>query len=365
MKTIIKILIILYSILLISCEGIVNDGGTIPIDPPPTPGHIEQKLSLLGDKIAFFSEYDQGILKILNLKNGKIKNIIIQDKLPTNMYLLGIGTIFWSPYDNNKLLIYAATSTDTVGDGKRYHYGEHLFFLNLENSELQIITPKVLGSIGAAEMSVHSWLPESNKDMDFIQISFSKSMYSSSKISGQFIYIPQKDSLMDYKVKDIYAFTRKETSFDPWMFFSFSLDYRNNYERIYSIDQYSLDYHSAYYPIQRYKCKFDRQHLLTKASWSPNGKYLALSVRNIENGPYYAIWLIDIEKFLNNIHYILHPKQITLNNNKSMRLFGDIWAEFITDSTMAVTILKKDDDFAYLWEITIDGKIVRQLTFEP
>ncbi|MFH1050700.1 MAG: hypothetical protein V1779_07190 [bacterium] len=61
----------------------------------------------------------------------------------------------------------------------------------------------------------------------------------------------------------------------------------------------------------------------------------------------------------------VHVKKINLRNEFCMYAFAGAWPEFISENTLAVSMHVDGDEMSALWEITIDGKIVRQLTFEP
>lgn len=111
--------------------------------------------------------------------------------------------------------------------------------------------------------------------------------------------------------------------------------------------------------------------LIHFASWSPDSKKLALSVEIKEamsvawnDLRYNEIWVIDVERYMQeNSEFV--PKTI-INLRKLYCMYSSqTWAEFITDSTLAVSMYKTSDNFSYLYEITTDGRMVRQLTFSP
>ena len=79
-------------------------------------------------------------------------------------------------------------------------------------------------------------------------------------------------------------------------------------------------------------------------------------------------FLSTIEKTINNpLSKTKNPKKpismINFQHSFCTYSFWGIWPEFITDSTIAVSMHKDGAEYSQLYEITIDGNMVRQLTF--
>ena len=311
----------------------------INLSTPPEP-HMEQSLSSNGDKLAFLLGFNPSILEILDLKTGLKYAVDIENRLPSNIKLLGIGKSIWCPYDNNRLLIHISTRTDTVGDGKKYVYGQNLYILSLDGSEFIRITPKKFGKAGSSSgFGIGAWLIESSISEDYILIDS--------------IFIPQKEIFLPNKSK--------------WRFISISKDNKNylTCEWVGVVNGRSV----WRYRINDDILKFSEvPELINYVSWSPDSKKFALTITPgdsiiNDSSRFREIWFIDVEKFMNEKPDTV-PVQI-INIRKKFCMYGGIWAEFLTNSTLAVSMCGPHDNFSYLWEITTDGKKVRQLTFEP
>ena len=98
---------------------------------------------------------------------------------------------------------------------------------------------------------------------------------------------------------------------------------------------------------------YDIEH----ASFSPDGKLVAVS-GIINDTTYDQVFIYDVGT---------HSLVKTINFQKSFCMYNlwGVYAEFITDSTLAVSMHKDSAESSPLWEITIDGRIVRQLTILP
>jgi hypothetical protein len=101
------------------------------------------------------------------------------------------------------------------------------------------------------------------------------------------------------------------------------------------------------------------------ASFSPDSKLLALSVDPIGDSSdgvlvFEQIWIFSADS--------ASPSNVQVINFQCLyctyNLLG-AYAVFLTDSTLAVSMYKDGSDTSALYEITLDGRIVRQLTYVP
>jgi hypothetical protein len=353
----IQILIIMVMIAMIGCEN-----ATVPIKkkeycPPPveiypgewktpSPYHAYQKVSLNGENLVF---RNQGNAYILNLKTKVIKFIDLQSKLPANVRLSSASLYFPCPYNSNRILIHAVTGTDLPDDSiKRYFYGQNLYIVSLDGSEFKRVTPSIFGQVGSpGNFRVDTWLPESTDGNDLILLSY---VYNGKGYYGN--YKPQTDELLEtqYQGSSLMAISKggkfkfvRTTA--GWLLYSL-----NDIEFHFNEEFQSLDY----------------------CSFSPSGKYIALSVtlypgQSEEERRYQEIWLINVEKFLKEKPDTLVPERIiNLRNDFCMyAMMASPCAEFISENALAVAMYKDGDDRAYLWKVSIKGELLEQLTFDP
>ncbi|TAL70276.1 MAG: hypothetical protein EPN82_03320 [Bacteroidetes bacterium] len=328
-------------------------------DPPgihePISVHIEQKLSSDGVKLAFLLD-EEVILEILNLKTGKIQKIDFYKKLPSNVRFIAYSDYDWCPYNGNRLLISAVTLTDTAGDGKKYVWGINLYVISLDGTELKKITPKECPKEGAQGIASLVWLHESTNERDLISGSF-YTIYSNHPLDYIYegIYIPQTNEFISPSPYKLLRRQAKDGSYYSHEYYQTSPSYKYNILINGQIINFAENNDSV---------------TVGYVSWSPDSKKLALSVGISENDSvpldnhrFSEIWIIDVEKYMIEKPLFI-PVQI-INLRKIFCMYGGMWAEFITDSTLAVSMGGPNADFLYIYEITTDGKMVRQLTFEP
>ncbi|OGU14895.1 MAG: hypothetical protein A2X61_11995 [Ignavibacteria bacterium GWB2_35_12] len=363
MKSIIILISILISVILIGCNNGIepNSDCNFPLDtgwqnpPNPIPFHGFQKLSTDGEKLSFI--LNESVLGILFLRTGKVIHINISDKLPQNMYCTAIYNAEWCPYNSNRLLISAVTYTDTVGDGKNWIWGVNLYIISLDGNEFNKITPLQFPKSGGDLFSNIIWLKESSTNNDFISGFFSstnKNYIGNKIIKG--IYVPQSD---EFILPNPYHALIRESK----------VGYHYSYDDYYT----PTEFPNKIYINDNEISIFEKEKILrlTYASWSPNSKLFALTIAHkrpdsidLNKQGFQEIWIFDYEKYLNEKPELIPYKKINLIEQFCMYGYG-IYAEFITDSTLVVSMGGPKADFFYLYEITTDGKLVRQLTFEP
>jgi hypothetical protein len=352
-----KIIILLLIIFVLSsCEHVTPPIKKVPYCPPPVeiyPGEWKmphpyqnyQRASYDGKNLIFRCN---GKAYLLNLKTGIVSYFDMQSKLPNNVRLSGVVEFFWCPYDNNRVLIHAVTSTDLPDDSiKRYYYGQNLYIVSIDGSEFKRVTPSIYGPAGIpGNFNVYSWLPKSEPGRDLIQITANVPGFNSINL----IYIPQTDEFSYAESGILLAISK-----DGKNYLSYGSYLPNSFAINGNIFQFNEEIMVDYY------------------SFSPCGKYLALSVWPNNQGPseeerrYNEIWLINVEKFLSKKPDIVTPDRI-INLRHDFCMYAMVaspCAEFISETELAVAMYKDGDDKAYLWKVGIDGKLLGQLTFEP
>jgi len=301
----------------------------------PSPYQAYQRASLNRDYLIL--KYDFKAY-LLNLKTGGQRYLDIQSLLPDNVILSSAGYFYWCPYDNNRVLIHAVTGTDTTGDGiTRYYYGQNLYIVTIDPFSVERVTPSIFGPAGGS-FYITSWLPGSVPARDLIQLSNE-------------IYIPQTDEFISTDIDLLMAISQDGKYY-------FSMIGRNAEAK-------------TVWVINGNEFVFNDEMGLNYSSFSPGGKYLALSVSppsaSWEERRFDEIWIVNIEKFLSKKPDIVTPdKIINLRNDFCMyAMVANPCAEFISETTLAVAMYADGDDKSYLWKVGIDGKLLGQLTFEP
>lgn len=283
---------------------------------------------------------------ILDLASGQLSRLPLRSHLPDNVRLLEESKVLWCPYDPGRVLVHCVTSTDTVGDGKRYEYGQNIYIVSLDGSEFQRVTPAKYGDGGAARgLGVYAWLAGSTVDNDSICGSFSPiGYYGEADTSVVSVYVLQ-NNVFAANTYDIL----RDQSFDGQHYISTR---RSGSNQDIFVDGKQLQLPR---PIS----------LLDRAGFSPDGRKIALTVRPRDDPKWREIWIVDVEAFLRGM---LPPGKIhviNLQRRFCTYSIAGLHAEYISDSTLAVSMYKDGDTVSPLWEITDDGRLVRQLTFAP
>jgi hypothetical protein len=290
-----------------------------------------------GKHLAFLSgESDSAFT--LDLATLERKPIVIQTGLPK--IVIGFLSTAWCPYDPD-LLAVCLDVTDSIYPGLN-RYG-NIYTYRLSTGECTRITPKVFGPIGdtVGLLRLLSWRHGSSTASDTLEITSQHIDDDSEEF-----YIPQTQAVFRTPWNGRLQ-TVAQTHSESHVIMA---------QREPRDDNYQLDGNSLplIMPIQRLEC----------ASFSPNEKLLALSVRQNGQGPpadtsFPQVWVYRMDS--------LSAPPLVINFQKwfCMYNFWGMNAEFITGSTLAVTMHKDGDESSPLWEITLDGRIVRQLTFLP
>ncbi|MCE5304708.1 MAG: hypothetical protein ABFD00_10705 [Chloroherpetonaceae bacterium] len=310
----------------------------IPIEPAPKGNPIIHGVSRDGNKLAFNGPLG---FQILDLKTGYMQTFsseYFNNKLPPNVIFYGGEVAYWCPYDNNRLLLKIATFTDTIGDGKRYEYGQNLYIMSIDGKEFKKITPVSFGPLGE-DCCIISWLEGSSMNEDLILF------------CGRDIYIPQKDQWIP---KPIDGHIYSVSPDNKYYFYSVDIGDFKEKPVLNGVD-----------------LKFaDNIGQITHESWSHDSKKLILSVYvnepNVapEKKRYSEIWIIDVEKVLRERPAITPVSIINIRQRFCMYSY-DMGAEFITGSTLAVSMWRPEEDCGFIYEISTKGDMIRQLTFTP
>jgi hypothetical protein len=321
---------------------------TDPENNPRLDYHEAGMLSSDGKKLFFTIGIGQ--LKILNLTDLSVQTYNYSKLLPGNMKFVGAGIDqIWCPYDNNKFLSNCLIGVDTIGDGVNFYGGWHIIITSLDEKYFQDITPKFFGPLGAYNgLGAYYW--------DIISSNLNDNIYISYKLSSNGKNFHQTYNPVTQELKPI-----------QWDGLS---SYSNDGKYKFCM---MTDYDSLIYTINDKKIIFKdgKTSHLGDGNLSPDGKYLVISAniygknRNKDSTDRLSeIWLVDVEQFLQNP---VQPVPVKIINIKEkLCMFSDwLFPVFTSNNTLAVTMFKAGDTFEYLYEIDLDGNMVRQLTFTP
>lgn len=282
---------------------------------------------------------------ILDLASRRLSRLPLESHLPGNVRLLEEGKVLWCPYDPGRVLVHCVTSTDTVGDGKSYVYGQNIYIVSLDGAEFQRVTPANYGEHGAGRgLGLYGWLVGSTIDNDSIYGSFSPIGYGDADTAIVGIYVHQKNV---YAV-NAYGVLRDQSPDGRHYVSTVNVGSSQNI----FVDGLSLQLPG---PIS----------LLQRASWSPDGRKIALTVQPRNDPKWHQVWIVDAEDFLAGTFSPDEMRIINFQRRFCTYSIAGLHAEYITDSTLAVSMYKDGDTVSPLWEITEDGRRVRQLTFAP
>jgi len=325
----------------------------IPKKPCPLP-YI---LRTTGDVVALYKIFQLSpngqklligtdILWILDLKTAKIQKIDFSTILPKNMYFKGIiYQAYWCPYDNNKFVVTCYTGTDTIGDGKSYIVGYQLISVNLDSNNCEIVTPKMLGKAGVSlGLGFLGWLPESSINNNFFVIGYISPTTGDYTIKK---YNSNYQTLETYSYYDILSYSYKGSNF-------YYSNFDSNGNANYYLNNVILNFPAMGYSV------------LSKGDFSPSGKKLAVCVKvencAMDSARLDEIWIIDVDKYISNPINPVPIKIINLRDNFCMFTY-QLNAVFTSETTLALSMFKDGDKYGNIYEIDINGNMVRQLTF--
>ncbi len=328
-----SVLMLLFLSLLVGCEsptahkvppcpGFPPDPEIILPDIFPT-GHIVIAASYDGRYVAYRSltREEIGIVDVVTYRNFSFD---LQPLLPSEYELISEATISWCPYDSERCLIIAIGS-------KQGEMETFSFLVELSHGKIYRCPADISPYRSQALIR---WLANSRPGEDYFWI------------SEEQMYWLQKDTVLKLpeRYKDLTAVWSAEG------------------KRVFRI--YELPgYQQAYY-IDSVELHFDPQPpMIEQASWSPSGERLALGVKIPGNPALHRVWILDsVGTILSNRPAVIKPAYVISFAGKC--LFSlDYCPVFISDTTLAISLIPSGTLTSLVYEITLTGEILRQLTF--
>ncbi len=299
------------------------------------------------------------VINLQALERKELKNNWV-DSGETTVGILGESSVVMCPYDPDLL---AFEETVWVRDSVNSVTLNELFEYQISTDSSWLITPVAGGSyrgagfpysdpgVNTIDESARIWLPGSKPGLDSFMIGYyvfgdtSKSFYG--------VYIPQTQQMFARSIPP------EDTGLQGFQLMKYTKDKKDS---LWSFNgAWFMDTSPVVFPRALYNAGVPIQHI----TYSPDSSLVAFDVQpdGIQN------WWADTVFDQVWVYRIGNPHFLDTINFQSLfctySLGGGIWPEFITDSTLAVSMHHDGDESSPLWEITIGGQIVRQLTFLP
>jgi hypothetical protein len=251
--------------------------------------------------------------------------------LPDSVRFLGIIDLLWAPYNDDSLIINCATALDT---GQRSVFGLEAYLINWHDQSIYPVHPTTFPEFGA-DYQVLAWLPGSHPGSDSLLI-------YQNQDAGPFIHVLQSgENIIPIGILSEIGFL------------SYSNDGRYLLQRI-SPDM-NLPFGKLL--LNGVEIRLPQPILvIDRVSWSPDGSKVALVVLPGDAGSKYTeVWILHVREYLTEQKQIMPVDRIDFQRRYCRYNYGGIYAEYLTDSTLAVAMHHDGDDASTLWEIQENG----------
>lgn len=319
-------------------EGEGSFGRKIPITD------FMWKLSSDGKRIGYAHG---GALAVLELSDRSYRVLEQELLFPDNEKPTLIYHPSWSPYESDVLMFKVNSLIDTSQETSSITV-HNVYKYNLTTKELERMTPPFLGKYGPYSMGWYGWRAGSMPGSDTIMISLNSKLSPDGKhFYG--LYVPQTgymeriplpvsgsyEVLSDDGQHRFLMLTDSNTGRPAWPG---------------TVDGIPLNFAQ---PIDSMRSP--------NVLFSPSGKYVLFDVHFNDEGPpgdslYEQLWISNVGDPANPVHII------NLQRLYCTYSFSGIHPRFLTDTTLAISMHKDEAKYSPLWEIAIDGRMIRQLT---
>ncbi len=312
----------------------------VPVQPSPPPcewgydkprhivppsGHIVRGASLDGMMVAYEDVRDEGPLHIIDVSTYEIYKIELQPYLPEGEIFAGAGRILWCPYDHRRLMV-LVKSMDQEGRFRDYAF--------------------VIAFSGGMAVQVEKVIPESPGDRIFLHwMAISRPGADYFVLSGERMYWLQQDTILPLPEK--YRGEPQRRVWSPGDQHWFGIVEDENGQRRFLLDGVEI----------RLPRGADR------ASWAPNGRSLMVSRLSTARGIEIAI-IRGINQVLDNPSTEVKPDYVIDPSEQWCMYSMDPVPRFVSDTTFAVSLFPPGFFTSYIYEVSVEGRILRQLTFE-
>jgi hypothetical protein len=249
---------------------------------------------------------------------------------------------WWSPYDPDVLMFKTLSKIDT--GGKKAVTIANIYKYNIATRVTERMTPPSLGRFGPTEMDWGGWLRGSRPENDTLLIGY--------------------PATVSPDHKDFYGWYLPETGEMTRIPFPSGTEIKTNDSKHIYIGSRDSVTGLISHTLDGIRLKFPHEYDSEPpfgVSFSPNGEYVAFDVIPPGSGPWPdtihpQVWISRTEE---------PTKPITIVNLQRlycMYSFAGIFPRFTSDSTLAISMHKDEAPFSPLWEIALDGRLIRQLT---
>lgn len=251
------------------------------------------------------------------------------------LYLYSIES--WCPYDENLVLILLQSNIPRDDDASVINKGSHLFIYNVAARTAKRITPSVFGD--TTSVSETSWLPNSTSGNDIIRFNgIRRELYPRGRVYPSLYYVQSDSVVYDVAGTDIYEgpngglFTENNNVYPP----------------IWTLNGKKIDNHGTF---------------ILRVSWSPSGRYVAIEAAGYQFEPCpnregREVWIYCVdEKDVTDPCFV-----IRLRKRYCLYSSWETQANFLTDTTLLINAHEWGAVWSFLYEVSLDGTILRQVT---
>ena len=294
------------------------------------PAFYDKALSLSPDeKMLLVQLNGDGDYSLVDLATFKRSSISAHGSLPGESDA-GYGDIAWCPYDPD---LVAMTVYSNVGQNQ---YVGNIFTYRISTHETKRVTPLRAGLYGASLITLYHWEKGSKPGMDSLFIHYSDS------ISFTGIYIPQTQEQINLPIASGSGDTLRLTSPD-------------GKHTIYDIAHSPMRFDTTVIGYPEPVQQFD------DGCFSQNDSLFALEVRpncpSADGLLFAQLWIYKASDPSRPISRLNFQKLYCKYS------FRTVHPVFLTDSTLAISMHNDQSDTAAVYEISINGRLIRQLTF--
>ena len=320
----------------------------------PAHGDSFQQLSADGKTLAYMRNQSAAAY-LLDLSTLKQTKIVVHGDLPGEKDI-GYGDLYWCPHDPDLLIIGVSSFVDTTNSGHSDVSVSNLFTYRVSTGQSVRITPAICGKYGPTSIAFYSWLWGSSEGSDSLLVGFH---IPQSKAVFYGVYIPQTKALLPHWLNPQVGITESTI-------IALTKDRTRSITAFRDTSWPPVD--SAWWNLDTSTISCPRIiQVMDDVSFSPNGRLLALTVEPFGTGPavggdtiFPQVWIFSSDS--------ARPTTVQIINFQCLYCKYNFWgadAIFVTDSTLVVSMHSDGDSTSPLYEITLSGRIVRQLTWLP
>lgn len=304
-----------------------------------------------------YSDFKSEAVYQMNRKTGEKIVLNFKSMLPENMKFEFFNNAVFCPYDDNLFMVHLGVSMDTTNKNQNTTLGYHIFIYDAKNLTLKLVTPSIVGKFGNY-FGLGAWVLSSTKYNNNIFI-YPLGIFNleSNQIVSQYSGGPL--FLSPNGVDKIFA----------------KSEYGQNGATLYKhyFNDIPLDFDPNYWSLIPEGLHFsqDGKYLLFTTSIVqsislPDPDFPDDPVKPPKDTIPYAqkrfmeTFIVDVEKTKTTGKMVLHN---IVRYRRDLCLTGVYWhARFLTPRSYVISYRYNNTELHQLHEISIDGKILGQVT---